>query len=259
MSIVAIVPGNCVPSGMLTAAPSVDEVVDRVRAEWAGGSQDVLLVFADPVGEEVARSVRLVLGATHLAVLALPLPPTALFVTANALQALPDYALGLAPELLEAVAGTMWTRVLLSSVSGLERPAPSLGQDLASRLPGQAFLVDWTAQTVIRSSGELRVPAEAVGAVVSASEKPVLAIDRASWPVRDVLDLQTPGTFWGAKRWFELSLVTVPPAGVAAWVVEDARRGAAARCPACGRVVAGASCVFCQVGLPLDVPQAVLA
>jgi len=247
--IVAIAPAAHVPAGVTVAEPTTDAVVDAVRAAWAGGQQDLMLLTGDDESEKVARAVRLVLGATHLAVVPLTLPPTAFFVVATALQMLPPHAIGLAPALVEESAATIWTRALLSSVSALDRPAPSLGQDLASRMPGSTFLVDWTAQTVQRTSEELEVPAGAVAAVVSESEKPVARVDRGTWDTRDVVEISTSGSFWGASRWFELSLVAAPPARLVSRVIEAARVGQAERCPACGRVVAGSACVFCQVGL----------
>jgi hypothetical protein len=249
--VVAVVPAGHVPAGVPVAEPTPDAVLDAVQAVWTGARDDLLLLTADDDGERVARGVRLVLGATHLAVLPLRVPPTAFFVLATALQMLPPNAAGLAPALVEAVAGTTWTRALLSSVSALERPAPSIAQDLASRVPGSTFLVDWTAQTVGRSTEDLAIPAGAVAAVVSASEKPVARTDRSSWPVPEVVDVASSGSFWGASRWLEVSLVAAAPAQLVARVVEAARAGQAGRCPSCGRVVAGASCVFCQVGLSL--------
>jgi hypothetical protein len=256
--VVAIAPAEHVPDGVLVAAPSTDAVVDAVRAAWAAGEQDVLLLAPDDESANIARGVRMVLGATHLAVVHLPLPPTAFFVAATALQLLPAHALGLAPALVEEATTTIWTRALLSSVSALERPAPSITQDLASRVPGSTFLVDWTAQTVERTTDGLPIPEGAVAAVFSGSDKPVAPLDRSTWAVGDLVEITTTGSFWGASRWLEVSLVAAHPSRLVSWVIEAARTGAATRCPACGRVVAGSACPFCEVRLrqPAEVASA---
>ncbi|GIG39067.1 hypothetical protein [Cellulomonas phragmiteti] len=245
MTVLALSPASQVPEGTVVAAPDVESVVERLLE--LGDTEHVLVVAADRAGHEAARAARLVLGESRLGVLRHEAPPTAWFVAVAALRMLPPVALGLAPALLEAVARDSRTAALLSSVTGLERPRPSMGLDLASRMPGSVFRVDWSAQTVARGDA-LDLPA-GLAAITAASERPVRELDDTAWgPTR--IELSVDGTFWGAKRWFEATVLLRPLEETVDGLLRHDVVAAAERCVSCARHVAGDLCVFCQIPVP---------
>lgn len=242
MTVLALVPASQAPEGTALAAPDAESVVARLLE--LGDRQDVLVVATDAAGREAARAARLVLGGARLGLLVHEVPPTAGFVALAALRMLPTTALGLAPALLAAVAHDSRTAALVSSVAALERPRPSVGLDLASRVPGSVFRVDWTAQAVTRGD-TIDLPG-GIAAVTTASERPVRDVDRSAWGPTQV-QLETDGAFWGAKRWLEATVLLRPLEETVGRVVRPDVVAAAARCVSCDRPVAADVCVFCQL------------
>ncbi|MBO3088541.1 hypothetical protein [Cellulomonas dongxiuzhuiae] len=235
-------PASQVPEGTVLAAPDAESVVARLLE--LGDAENVLVVATDRPGLEAARAARLVLGGERLGLLHHPVPPTASFVALAALRMLPPVALGLAPALLAAVTHDSRTAALVSSVSALDKPRPTMSLDLASRLPGSVFRVDWTAQTVTRSDA-IDLPV-GIAAVTTASERPVRDVDAAAWGPTQI-QLDTDGAFWGAKRWFEATVLLRPLEETVGALVRPDVVAAAHRCASCGRHVAGDLCVFCQI------------
>lgn len=244
MTVLVVAPATQVPEGTACASPDAESVVTQVLA--LGGAEPVLIVAADRAGEEAARAARLVLPDRGPGVLLHDAPPTAFFVAVAALRMLPPVALGMAPALLDAVAHDTRTAALVSSVAALRRPRPSVALDLASRLPGSVFRVDWTAQTVGRGQA-LDLPA-GFAAITSAGERPV--VDGAGVGGTQV-ELTTDGSFWGAKRWYEATVLLRPLEDTVADQVRPDVVAALGRCASCGRPVAGDRCVFCQIPVPL--------
>lgn len=218
-------------------------LVELYRTARDGSS--MLVVASDEAGAQAARAARLALGRADVGLVLCDVPPTLYFVTIAALRMLPPDALALAPALVDGIASVTVTSALLPSVAGLRRPRPGTALDVASYLPGTTFRVDWTGQTVA-SGRDLVVPESATALVVTRSEKPVGQADEQAWPEARV-DLETDGRYWGAKRWLEVTALTMPIDEVVSWVLGDDVLHRCAACPTCGRPVAGEQCVFCQV------------
>lgn len=245
MTILALVPAQRVPAGTVVAEPDPESVVAALLA--LGTHEPVLVVAGDAAGYDAARAARLVLGSEHVGALLHDVPPTAFFVSVAALQALPTIALGLAPSVLEGVAQDTRTAALLSSVTSLERPRPSVALDLASRLPGSVFRVDWTAQSVARAP-ELDLPS-GVAVITTASERPVAPVDASGWGSGRV-ELTTDGSFWGAKRWFEATVLLRPLETMVEERLSPSAVSVLPRCVSCTRLVTGTLCLFCHVHVP---------
>lgn len=232
------------PDGVHPSVHRVGRRLDEVLTAVAGLlADDVVVATRDEAARDVARSARLVLGPERVGLLHVDAPVTAWAVllagisteglTASAAQAV-------ATEVLARTA----TRALLSSVAGLDRPAPTFRQHAGSYLPGTAFVVDPAQGRVGRFGGRLGLPDGGDLLVVARSARPVVPADGDLLP-RDpdtTLTGALPG--WPAARWFEASTVVgALSSAVAAAVSASYRWGA---CDVCGRAVAGA-CIFCGV------------
>jgi hypothetical protein len=233
------------PDGVHPSVHRVGRTLDEVLTAVAGLlADDVVVATRDDQARAVARSARLVLGPERVGLLHVDAPVTAWAVllagisteglTASAAQAV-------ATEVLARTA----TRALVSSVAGLDRPAPTFRQHAGSYLPRTAFVVDPVRGTVGRFSGRLGLPDGGDLLVVSRSARPVVPVDDGDLLSRDpdtTLTGALPG--WPAARWFEASTVVgALSSAVAAAVSASYRWGA---CDVCGRAVAGA-CIFCGV------------
>ncbi|MDQ0426309.1 hypothetical protein [Cellulomonas iranensis] len=245
MTILALAPAHRLPSGTVVAEPDAESVVAALLA--LDPEAPVLVVADSTAGRDAARAARLVLGQERVGVLAHEVPPTAFFVAVAALQMLPDIALGLAPSVLEGLGEGVRTVALVSSVAALERPRPSVALDLASRLPGSVFRVDWTAQTISRDQA-LDLPA-GVATIATASERPVVAAGLPQ-PAQAHVDLATDGAFWGAKRWYEATVVVRALEETVEERLSPSFVAAVPRCASCARLATGPSCLFCQIPVP---------
>lgn len=251
MSLLALAPADQVPEGTFTAQSDPESVVEAVLT--LAGDEPVLAVVTDAPGRDAARAARLVLGATRLGIVEHVVPPTALFLSVAALRMIPPIALGLAPSVLDGIAQESSTVALLSSVTALERPRPSVAMDLASRLPGSVFRVDWGSQTIARES-TLDLPS-GVAVVTTSSERPVAEIgDVAAGATR--LQLSTDGSFWGAKRWYEATVLRRTLEESVGARLSPSVVAATPRCLSCTRLVAGPHCVFCQIEVPTGTEHA---
>lgn len=252
MAVVALTPWTQVPEGAVAAAPGTGELLDLFRVRQG---ESLLVVAGDRDGLEAARGARLALGADDVGLVLCDVPPTLSFLTLAALTRLPADALALAPAVVRAVAMVTSTWAVLPSVAGLRRPQPSVVLDAASYLPRTTFVVDWSAQTV-RTGGAPEVP-DAAALVVTRSERPAVAVDESAWPAARV-DLESDGTFWGARRWLEVSALTTSLDDVMAWVLGPDVVAQCSACPVCGRLVGGELCVFCQVVIPAPQTETLL-
>lgn len=241
MQVIAIGAPEGVHPSVHRVGRTLDEVLTAVSSLLA---DDVVVATRDDEARAVARSARLVLGPERVGLLHVDAPVTAWAVllagisteglTASAAQAV-------ATEVLARTA----TRVLLSSVAGLDRPAPTFRQHAGSYLPRTAFVVDPGRGRVGRFSGRLGLPDGGDLLVMARSVRPVVPAvdgDLLSRGPDTTLTGALPG--WPAARWFEASMVVgALSSAVAAAVSASYRWGA---CDVCGRAVAGA-CIFCGV------------
>lgn len=253
MSVLALAPAGQVPEGTLTVESDKESVVGAVLALSLQSDEPVLVVCTDGPGRDAARAARLVLGASRVGIVELTVPPTAFFVSVAALRMLPPVALALAPSVLAGIAQDTRTVALLSSVTALERPRPSVGMDLASRLPGSVFRVDWTSQTISRDASLDLPPGVAV--VTTVSERPVVGSGEVSGGATH-LQLATDGSFWGSKRWYEATVLLRTLEESVEARLSPSVIAVTPRCVSCTRLVAGPRCVFCQIEVPTGTDHA---
>ncbi|HEY5516054.1 MAG TPA: hypothetical protein VIK12_07600 [Pengzhenrongella sp.] len=242
MTVVAIAPLAQVPVGVVAISPDTGDVLEALRTRQPG--QSVLVVASDRSGLEAARRARLALDDGSFGLVLCDIPPTLFFLTAAALADLPSDGFALAPMVVQSVSRGTRTTALISSVTGLERPRPSVSLDVVSLLPRTTFVVDWQAQQVRSGDPDEFGPAESV--VVSRSERPVSPVDERLWP-ESRLELKTDGTFWGARRWMETTTLTAPLGALVDAVLRDEVVSRLPSCPSCRRLVGGDTCVFCQL------------
>ncbi|WP_407318723.1 hypothetical protein UQW22_18635 [Isoptericola halotolerans] len=229
-------------------APDLADVATTAAAMLA---DDVVLVTRDEESRKVARSARLVLGPEHVGLLHVTAPVTAWAVVLSGLAS-GDLPASSASAVSEAVLARTTTRVLLSSVASLDRPAPTLRQHLGSYLPRTAFVVDPDRGTVGRFSGRLGIPDGGDLLVVARSGRAVVrGAESELLPREPDVDLGVPATSWRAARWMEVSTLDGAVCDVAAGAL-SARPEV---CDACGRD-ASVTCVFCQVADRRARPQA---
>ncbi len=241
--VVAIVVGGVahVPPGAGHAPADLSGLLTALGHARADGA--TLLVAVTEEGLAAARSARVGLADPDLGVLECLVPPTRVFLVAAALATLPAMALGLASAVIRAVEQATTTRALLSSVAGLTRPRPSLWLDATSYLPGRTYLVDWDVGSVSTGSSLDLAPGRL--AVVNRSAKPLDPAEPLFAGER--VDLTSDGTFWGAKRWWEVSVMASSLDDVVDRALVPDAVAAMPECPSCGRASSGEVCAFCQI------------
>lgn len=245
MTVLAIATPSQVPADIGAVSPDAGAVLEALLTRQPG--QGMLVVASDRPGLEAARRARLALDDGSLGLVLCDVPPTLFFLTAAALASLPPEGLALAPLVVDSVSRGTRTTALISSVSGLERPRASVALDMASLLPRSTFVVDWNAQRVRSGLPDDLGPVEAV--VVSRSEQPVGYVNERLWP-ETRLELETDGTFWGSRRWMEITALTAPLGSLVDAVLRSEVVDRLPSCPSCRRLVGGDTCVFCQLLVP---------
>src|SRR5699024_10919840 len=140
--------------------------------------------------------------------------------------------LGLIGAIERYVVQRSYTQVLMSSVSRLERPNPTLIDHVGSLIPGTRYLVDWTRQQITRAKN--LAPIEAPLHVLARSEH--------QWPEDKLLPLPphaialpVMAQAWDSRRWIELSAVFSPPEEVVRTVTAHHQPGQSPTCVGCGR------------------------
>ncbi|WP_426562816.1 hypothetical protein ACPPVT_18425 [Angustibacter sp. McL0619] len=214
----------------------------------------VLLLTCDEPGEERqshrAGVVRALSERADVAVLALSEPPSRIALLMRCLDFVSPY-LPVADlhAVAPAVNGALRTLALVDGVSGLRRPAPSVVQHGLGLVPGSRFAVDLEAGTV-GAPNTLDAVTKSLPANPVATSAVVVAAD--TWypllpgaPAEPTVMLRDvpPRTFWGARRWAELTVLTEP----LETVVERALQQPARPCTGCARQVRQATCPFCGV------------
>ncbi len=244
--VVAVGDPTRTPDGCLAAPADPVEILDVLAG--IPEDADVVLLASDPAASAAARSVRLALGEARLGVVDHDVPPTAFYVGATAVTALPDNALGLTPAVLAAVQDSATTRAVVSSVGRLSRPNPSLWQHVAGLWPATRFEVDERAGTVTRVAAGEVVDGRAV--IVSSSDPPVQELDER-W-AHSRVDIPGDGARWGAKRWLETTVLHADLGDLVSQLLTPANLSEYPRCRSCSRIGLLGDCIFCRLPLPLD-------
>ena len=243
MPIVAVADPAHVPGGMLAGSSLVD-VIAAIRE--TGPTSDVVLLTHDLTGLRIAWSARLACGEDRVGIVYKDMPPTAFYAVASVCQGLPEEALGLAGVAATATLNVLTTHTLLSSVTSVERPIPSLGQHLASLWPGTRFVVDHRVDTVRR----VKAMPDPIGIalVIAGSPKEFAGLDTSNWPqTRTTLPAMANSTAWQASRWLEVSALAQPAESILGGVLHDQQLSQYVTCSTCDRPGWGRRCIFCEV------------
>ncbi|RPF22934.1 hypothetical protein [Myceligenerans xiligouense] len=243
MLVVAIGAPEGVHAAVHRADPTLDSVVATIRRLPV---DDVVLATRDEEARKVARAARLVLGSERLALLHLDVHVTAWAVVLAGLTtpALPAAsALAVADDVLAHVS----TRAIVSTVTSLEKPAPTFRQHAGSLLPSSAFVVDPGRGTVGRFLGHLGIPDGEI-IVIARSARPVVPEAHDLLPHPADVELGGPqglrAAEWPAPRWLEVSSLASPLTSTITNVASGFFHWPA--CEVCGRA-APESCLFCDV------------
>jgi hypothetical protein len=253
--IIAIADQARVPGGVRSSAADRCAIADAIDDVPAGA--EIVLVSSDTVGWRESRAIRLGYGQERIGLLRVDAPPTAFFLVTAALAMLRDDQLGLASATAALASSVSSTQVLLSSVTSLERPAPGLGQHLASLWPTTRYLVDWDLQSVARAHTIGSTVGLAV--VVARSPKGFADVDERAWPAARVELVVGAAAPWHASRWLEVTTLGERLDEVITSVQHPEMTQALPTCRSCARQGYGERCVFCQLPLsdselPIPIP-----
>ena len=225
--------------------PGPEDVLDAVESVPAG---DVLVVAGGAEALRAARIAVFTLRRPDVAVIDLSGPPTRRVTLTYALQHLPPEAYGYADAVVATVQLVCRTRALLSSVSRLAEPRPSLTDHVAGWFPGQFFAVDVEGGTVRRMRHPHLTPSAGPFAVTASGWRHAIQPTVTPLPATTSEAVGPAGSgHWQAQQWWEVTVAQVPIADAVRHALATARPR---RCPSCTRPVTGQRCRFCAVLVP---------
>lgn len=204
----------------------------------------------------VVRRARVALDTVNLVPYCTSLPPLASAVWVSLAGAVTPClpSAGVAHAALSRLEQHLVVQAWLSRVSGLERPAPSLGQHLRSWLPGASFLASLQPESWVRTTwqargGALRPAPPSVAAAVATRDGNRAWVDQhvlAGIRREAVVDVASPEDapqWWGSSRLVEVvvyhadvealaeSLLAELTVGPCRWCATEI---ASRHCPLCG-------------------------
>lgn len=220
-------------------AASDRDVLQAIELLEGLGPAPVLLLCRTGKDEHDARLVRAILSRSAPGVLPLDEPETRFRVLAYCLCLLSRHALGQAP----VVADALRTRVVLTSVSRLTSPAPSVGQHLQSMLPGSRFELDLNRGRVVRlGSPTWTAPDKGRLAVWAADDESGRVTANLARLGLHREPLLPTSRRWPTKAWAEMTVLDADPSPLAN---EALARVARTTCPRCGLLATPAGCLMC--------------
>ncbi|MFC3689744.1 hypothetical protein [Aquipuribacter hungaricus] len=239
------------PAGVeVVPVGDVMSLVDRVDLQATA-----TVVVAAPQDATAARTAATVLVGRHpehpVTVLVSPCAPVgAVAATATALAATDDAGRGAA--LLEQLLQQTWTVILLTDVTRLGRPNPTLRQHARSLFPGSQFLVRTHPDAVVLPVQ--RPEAALVGLrpgtaemVVTGSDDPALAALVAQARPTAVRTVDLPG------RWAHLyGRAPTWQAALLPWGADVPTAPTGPACDVCGHAAPGGTCRFCSAVVTLQ-------
>lgn len=235
---------------VLTDHRSQAAVVSDVDAQQAIGiieqtkrEQPALLLCRSGVDEHEARLVRSTLGRPGLGVMAIDQSETRFRLLAYCASNVPPQSIAQIPAVVELALRALRTRVVLTSVSKVTSPAPSLLQHVQGLLPGAKFCLDLEQSTVSRvSTPGWEPPSQATLSVWAADDgSGRVTGSLASMGIHQE-QLLPISHRWPAKNWAEMSWLTIDPRVIVSRALEHVAR---ARCARCGNPALPQGCVLC--------------
>jgi hypothetical protein len=241
--------------------PSAEQagvLVEALRSGIEAGGTVIAIVpdWFPPAGLQRLEMARVLLDTDRVAIHVTQLPPLAATALASLASSLGPRLLsaGLLASVLEPLSTQLHALTWLGSVTGLKRPAPSLGQHVTSLTPGSAFGVSSFPEPAVHrlKAGEAGVP---VPPVTRPSRLVVAARNGdEAWltgPVNDALGrlpvVQLEPTPQGPAYWSTNKLVegVVCPVDVDALAAEIMQSAEAWACRWCGELIARSPCPLC--------------
>ena len=224
-------------------AASDRDVLQAIEVLEGLGPVPALLLCRTGKDEHDARLVRAVLSRSALGVLPLDEPETRFRVLAYCLCLLSRHALGQAPVVADALRTALRTRVVLTSVSRLTSPAPSVGQHLQSMLPGSRFELDLNRGRVVRlGSPTWTAPDKGRLAVWAADDESGRVTANLARLGLHREPLLPTSRRWPTKAWAEMTVLDADPSPLANEALARVARNA---CPRCGLPATPTGCLMC--------------
>ncbi len=239
-------PGSEMPG--LPATAAAGEVLlaatEALEAQEASGARDGVLVVAPAQTARSSEIARAVAGHPGLARVQPQGPTTQLALLAAVLLRHDDLSPADALAVAREVPRHVVTHAVLTSVSGLSSPRPSLWQHVAGWAPWTRFWVDAAAGTISSTERPASVPSF-LTATLDPGTAPKLVVDELLPAGPEPLPtLDTPvGDRWGTSRFVERSYLTTPTRDI----VDAALAVQARSCANCDRPARTARCDFCGV------------
>ena len=213
-------------------------ILEQTESDWP-----VLLLCRSGVDEHEARLVRTSLGRPGIGVLAINQSETRFKLLAYCASNVTPQLLAQVPAVVELALRALRTRVVLTSVSKVTAPAPSLLQHVQGLLPGSKFCLDLEQSTVSRVTTPGWEPPTKASLSVWAADDHSGRVSGAlaSMGIHREQLLPISHT-WPAKNWAEMSWLTIDPRVIVSRALEHVSR---ARCARCGSPALPQGCVLC--------------
>lgn len=204
-----------------------------------------LLLCRTGQDEHAARTVRGILKRSDLGILALNEPETRFRALAYCLLQLRSRAYGQAQMVVRALSPALHTRVVLSSVSKLTSPTPTMRQHLQSMTPGSLFTFDLGPEQSPVSkvkSAVWNTPRQGSLAIWAADDEQ----NRISGNLESLGIHREPllsmSRTWPAKSWAEMTMLVTDPRPLVSQALTPFTQ---TFCPYCGKLALPQGCLLC--------------
>lgn len=235
-----------VEDGLEMDAP-VDEILAAAEQRLADitAGPEALVVIAPRTHARTSELARALGGHPGLALLRPTGPTTVLALLAHVLRAHPDLDPAEVLTVARQVPTHVHTHAIVSSVSKLSAPHPSLWQHLASWAPWTRFWVDVNGGTVAWTKVMPTTVPAVLQATLDPGTMPKLEVDSAlPQGGRPVANLDTPSSnHWGSRGYLERSFLVTDPDDIRSMALAAPGRP----CTNCTITVRGVRCDFCGV------------
>lgn len=256
------------PERLVGAEGRIDAVPEPPTAEQAGLLVDalrsgitaggaVIAIVPDWFGNEALQRLqmaRTIIDTSRVAIHTTPLPPLAATALASLASSLAPRlpSAGLLASALRGLEEQLHFVTWLGSVTGLKRPAPSLGQHVASLTPGSAFAVSSHPEPAVHKVGQAEIPlprvvrpSRLVVAPRTGDEQWLTGTINPQLGNLPVVRVEaTPGGqgYWGTAKLVESVVCPADPDGLTHELMQSVDPWA---CRWCGELIARSPCPMC--------------